>query len=769
MEDFRKWLSKYKPLLIFFVILLLLFILDRVFPVPQPKPFSKLIYANDGTLLCGYLSQDDKWRMRCRLEEISPDLIKTIIEKEDKYFYYHFGINPVAVARAATSNIYRGRRVSGASTISMQVARMLQPAQRSYFNKIIEIIRAFQLELHYSKSEILELYMSLLPYGGNIEGVKAASYIYFNRPPNRLSLAQSVVLAIIPNNPNAMRMDKSAENVCSLRNFWIRKLIRNKTFSNSSLQDALYEQIVAARYPIPSLSPHFCYYVGKKYNEDILETTLNPRIQKISESLLQSHVNSAIPKGITNGSVIVIDNKTGAVLAYCGSSDFYNTAYSGQVDGVRAIRSPGSTLKAGLYAYAFDQGVLTPKMKLLDIPTEFAGFEPENYTQEFEGEVTAEFALVNSLNIPAVRLLQLVGLPQYINLLEKAGFREITKEKKKLGLSMILGGCGVRLEQLATYFTAFANQGKMRTLKYLKRDTSLCDTVKLFSEGAVFLVLQILSSNERPDFPNELLNTTKLPHIAWKTGTSFGKKDAWAIGVSPRYTIGVWMGNFDGKGSPHLSGAEMAVPLLFALFNSIDYDSEKRWFEKPATVSMREVCAETGLLPSQNCTQIVSDYFIKGISNNKVCDLYKEVFSDEYETVQYCTGCLPPEGYKKVWYPHYDPELILWYEKNNVYYKRIPPHNKSCQARFTTEGPKILSPSQNYEYLIESGSRQQILLQAASPQDIKLHHWYINDVFYKTCKPEEKLFFVPDKGKTKISCMDDKGRNTIIFINVKNY
>ncbi|MFH1196794.1 MAG: penicillin-binding protein 1C [bacterium] len=758
-----------KLFIIIFSAVAVVSVLDKLFPLPSPKTYSKVIQSSNGTLLTSYLTQDDKWRMRTRLEEVTPELVAGIIAKEDKSFFFHSGVDFTAIVRALYQNIVSRKRESGASTITMQVVRLLEPAERNYFNKFREMIRAYQLELHYSKKEILEMYLSLLPYGGNIEGVKSASYIYFNRPPNKLSLAQSITLAVIPNNPNKFRLDVSTEPVRKMRNYWVKKFVAEETFKKNDLLDALDEPMTAQRFTVPNLAPHFSLFMNDISNEDIVRTTLDLKTQLIAEKLLFNHVNRVKGKNVSNGAVIIIDNKASSVVAYCGSADFNDINASGQVNGVTAIRSPGSTLKPGLYALAFDLGILTPKMRLMDIPTDFGGYEPENYELKFNGYVTAQYALMNSLNIPAVQLLREVTFTRFVNILANSGFGEIAKQKNQLGLSMILGGCGVTLEQLTHFFTLFANGGELYPLNYEIENIGRKEGNKIFTPGSVYLISQILSNNERPDFPNALLYNTNLPRIAWKTGTSFGKKDAWAVGYSPRYTIGVWMGNFDGKGSPHLSGAEMAVPLLFDLFNAVDYGSNKEWFKKPKDVGIRKVCAETGMLPTQYCANTIDDFYLKNISPNKECDLYKEIYVNLNGTIEYCTECLPNEGYKKEAYPVYPPEITLWFTSQNIIVKKPPPHNPLCQAKFSTKGPAIISPSRDFEYLIEEGKKQEILLQAASDATVKKQYWYVNDMYFKECTPGEKIFFAPQKGKIKITCMDDKGRSETVNITVKSY
>jgi penicillin-binding protein 1C len=751
---------------IVFSILLLFVVLDLLFPLPLKKEFSKEIHAKDGTLLTAYLTSDDKWRLRTEFEEVSPELINAIIEKEDSWFYLHFGINPVSIIHAFYQNITTGETQLGASTITMQVARMLEPKKRTYINKLSEMFRAIQLEIKYSKEEILELYLSLLPFGGNIEGVKSASYIYFDRPPDKLSLAQSITLAVIPNDPNSLRLDRSNEKIIKNRDYWINKFKHEKIFSSSDLKDALDEPIEINRYAIPVMAPHFSYYVKDNFYGDILKTTLDLSIQQTAENILQRNVNKVFYKGITNGAVLVINNRNSSVVAYCGSADFYDESSFGQVNGITAIRSPGSTLKAALYAYAFDDGNLTPQMKLPDIPTDFHGYQPENYDLQFYGNVTTEFALVNSLNIPAVKLLEQIGLNNFINFLENSGFNQIQKQKGKLGLSMILGGCGTNLQELTRIFSSFARGGKLYPLHFLAEEDD--NSEQIFSDASSYLIANILSGINRTDIA-DLSQFSKLPKFAWKTGTSYGKRDAWAIGFNPNYTIGVWMGNFNGVGSPNLSGAEVAVPLLFDLFYAIDYNSDKKWFEAPEELITREVCSESGLIPGNFCTNRIRDFAIKNQSNNEVCNIHKPVYVNLDETIQYCTGCLPSSDYKKAVYTVYSPELSVWLSQNKNDYHKPPQHNPNCTAKFVEDGPKILSPSEDYEYYLEKDSNQEILLLAASDSRVKTHYWYVNEKFVKKSKPGEKVFFIPDENKLNITCLDDKGRDGSVKVSIKYY
>ncbi len=753
---------------IFLSVILVGILLNISFPPPELKEYSQVIYAKDSTMLSAYLTSDDKWRMETTSEDITPEMVQAIIHKEDKWFYWHLGFNPISIVRAFVSNASSGKRISGASTITMQIARLMEPAERSYFNKILEIFRAVQLEIYYSKKELLEIYLSNIPMGGNIEGVKAASLLYFNKFPNKLSLSQSVLLTIIPNNPNKNRLDIPNKNVIAKRNNWLLKFKNEKLFSDESITDALEEKVESHRYSMPKIAPHFTQVIKEKSRKSEIFTSLVPKIQLQSAKLLKDHVKRNRGKGVSNGAVLILDNLTNSVVAYCGSSDFYNSNSLGQVNGITSVRSPGSALKPFLYAKGLDDGIITPKSKLLDVPTDFSSYAPENYEREFNGEVTVRYALVNSLNIPAVRLLQKVGFKSLIKLFEKVGFKQIQKQKNSLGLSVILGGCGVTLEELTTAYTVFVNKGALRKNNYYNNQSSKKEK-KIFSEEASYLISKMLSSTERTESPNLNSSVSKLPNIAWKTGTSYGRRDAWAIGYNKNYTIGVWMGNFDGKGSPYLSGSEMAVPLLFNLFNSIEYQSSANWFQEPSGIIKRDVCKNSGLLPSVNCTDIISDYYIEDVSSNKKCNHIQEIYVSNDETESYCLGCLPENNYKKKAYPYYKPELALWYKKSGVNFNSPPKHNLKCEVMGSKNGLKIISPSAEFEYHLEKNGNQELMLLATSNTDVKEIFWYVNKKYFGKTKLGEKLFFQPQNGMNNILCLDDKGGESSLEIKVKFY
>lgn len=753
---------------VFLSVILVGILLNIAFPPPELKEYSQVIYAKDSTMLSAYLTSDDKWRLETRLIDVTQEMVQAIINKEDKWFYWHLGFNPFSIVRAFINNVSPGKRVSGASTITMQIARLMKPAERSYLNKIFEIFRAIQLEYRFTKKELLEIYLSNIPMGGNIEGVKAASLLYFNKLPKKLSLSQSVLLTIIPNNPNKNRLDIPNEKVVKKKNNWLLKFKKESLFSSESIADALEERVESHRYSIPNIAPHFTQVIKSSSNESEIFTSLIPKTQLKCAKLLKNHVKRSIGKGVTNGAVLIIDNTTNSVVAYCGSSDFYNNKTSGQVNGITSIRSPGSALKPLLYAKGFDDGIITPKSKLLDVPTDFSSYTPENYEREFNGKVTVKYALVNSLNVPAVRLLLKVGFKPFMKIVESIGFNEIKRKEKTLGLSVILGGCGVTLEELTSAYSIFANNGILRRNNFFN-NKSRGKGKQIFSEEASFLISKTLVSSERTESPNLISSVSKLPNIAWKTGTSYGRRDAWAIGYNKNYTIGVWMGNFSGKGSSYLSGSEMAVPLLFNLFNSIDYQNSDNWFQEPFGISTRDVCKNSGLIPSKNCTDIIRDYYIEDVSSNEKCNHIQEVYVSNDESKSYCLGCLPEKNYKKKEYPYYQPELAIWYKKSGISFDSPPKHNESCEVMGIKNGLKILSPSAEFEYHLEKNGNQELMLLATSNTDVKEIFWYVNKKYFGKTKLGEKLFFQPQNGLNSILCVDDKGGECSLNITVKFY
>ncbi|MFT5147905.1 MAG: penicillin-binding protein 1C [Flavobacteriales bacterium] len=753
---------------LFALCLFALYIFNFIRPLEVKVDYSTLVTDKNDKVLHAFLNNDDKWRMYIEPDEISDLLKEAFLEKEDKYFYYHPGVNPFAILRAVFNNIVTGRRTSGASTITMQVARLLNPKARTYQNKFIEIVQAFQLEMKYSKDEILNLYLNLVPYGGNIEGVKAMSVLCLDKLPLQLSLSECVALSIIPNTPNSLLAGKHNERINRAKNEWVTRHLENEAFPLEQLKDALKEDFIGERKDAPKEAPHLSLRLSRANRDRAnLKATIDINTQKKVEKLVSDYSRSLSYRGIHNSSVMIIDNQTGNVLAYVGSSDFNDKEHAGQVDGISAIRSPGSTLKPFLYGLAMDVGLITPNSKLLDVPINFQGYEPENYDGEFHGSVTAKHALAHSLNIPAVKLLDGYSTKAFVKDLHNAGFAQISADKNKLGLSLILGGCGVSLEDLCGLYAAFSREGKGVNIKYLDGavDEAVADT--LLSPSASSLLSDMLLDVSRPDLPSSWRNTLNLPAVAWKTGTSYGRKDAWSIGYNKEITIGVWVGNFDGTGVPEMSGSTSAAPLLFQLFNTMNVSKSKNWINRAPDLDYRQVCSVTGQVPNEKCDNLIIDDFIPGISNTLKCDHIKRVWINPDSSMSYCMTCRPDVGYIEAYFDNLPNALVAWYDHRHVNYEKIPAHNPKCERVFYENEPRIISPVAGISYYVDIVDSTEMVLACQAYNDVDKVYWYLNDKFLQEAEPNEQVFFFPKSGDLSVTCVDDKGRKTRILTNIQ--
>lgn len=743
-------------------------VLDKLFPLPLERlNYSTVIEASDGTVLSAYLSKDDKWRIKIRRKDIPANLEKAFLFKEDKHFFHHFGINPISVIRAMFQDIRAGHVVSGASTITMQVARMLHPERRTFFNKFKEMFRALQLERHFSKEQILEMYFNLLPYGGNVEGIKAASIIYLHKQPVNLSTAEIATLLVIPNDPNRFRLGRYNGRIITERNTWLKKFAGAHLFPEKAIEQALTEPLTAKRAEIPRVAPHLCNLLyAKMQGQPYIKTNIDFNTQKRTQQILEDYIQKLELYNITNAAAVVVRNSDHAVVAYVGSADYNDKQHQGEVDGANALRSPGSTLKPFLYAMAFDKGLITPKSILYDVPMDFDGYQPQDYDRTFRGKVTVEDALLNSLNVPAVELLNKMDVNSYAQLLENGGCISLAKQQKRLGLSLVLGGCGIKLQELAGLYVSLANNGKYGPLRFTK-DVPDIRTVQLFTPEASFMVSHILTEMMRYDVPANMDDAEHFPKIAWKTGTSYGHHDGWCAGYDDKYTVAVWVGNFNDQESPELNGASSAVPLMTQIFSTLSFYNDFNWLKFPKHLSTRWVCSETGEIPGPYCTNQVIDYYIPGVSSNEVCNHMQMVYTNAKGTLSYCMSCLPKTGYVKKLYPNYPPEMIRYFDLYHIPYQKVPEHNPDCPRVYKDQSLAIQSPINGTEYILMKKESHKIMLKCNTGNDASTVYWYINNMFYGKARPDQALFFTPDNGLIKVSCTDDKGRTANVHITVR--
>ncbi|MBR9861044.1 penicillin-binding protein 1C [bacterium] len=749
-----------KITLFFLGLYVLLFIL---FPLPKLPDYSQCILDKNGEIAYAYLSYDDKWRLFVEEEDISEDLENTILFKEDKWFYWHPGVNPISLLRAAFNNTVAQKTTSGASTITMQIARMLEPKERTVWSKVKEMFRATQLEVKYSKNEILRLYLNLVPYGGNIEGIKSASLFYFNKSPNHLSLSEIVALSIIPNRPESLKPQKENSALLISRNIWLNRLRNSGIFNDTLLSEAIESELIFKLDFHPKEVPHLSRYLHKKHKQNSVETFIDPKIQALLEKQIKSRVQLMNNYGVYNGAGIIVHNPTKKVVAYAGSQDFFDNYNNGQVDGVQAIRQPGSTLKPFIYGRAIDMGIITPKKMLLDVPVNFRGYRPENFDEQFRGKVSAERALAMSLNIPAVSLLNRIGVHELTKLLIRAECKQIQRDAPKLGLSTALGGCGLSLAELAGLYSTLATDGNYSPLRYSEFDDST-EAQTILSPEATYLIHEILNQTDRPDFP--LNFNHNYPKIAWKTGTSYGRKDAWCVGYNKDYTVAIWLGNFSGEGRKELTGSGASAPVVFNIFNALDQSSHSSPFTAPKGIRPRYVCQKSGLPVNTYCSSEILDDYIPMVSENRPCDIEQEVFVSEDSTYSYCMNCLPTHECPSMIIDQIPAALAAYMTRELIPFDQAPPHNPNCTVINSAGSLKISNPTAGMEYIIAQTSSDMLSLEVEFPQDAETVQWWMNDKYIGQNFRGEKRFISPPSGKVKISCTDDNGRRDEVTFTV---
>lgn len=749
-------------------LLILLLALIVLIPVPPLKPYSLLVEDRHGDFVHAFLAADGAWRLRTAPEEIPEKLKNILIEKEDRFFYYHLGVNPLAIIRAGWQNATSGRRISGASTITMQIARMLEPKARTYSGKFTEMFRALQLELRYSKEELLEIYLSMIPVGGNIEGLKSASLLYYQTPPERLNIAQLIDLILIPTDPNNLQPDKHAERLFAMRQSRARRWLTAGFLSADDSSIIWNTAAAAQRLRLPRHAPHFALRIrSMAQRRSEVRSSLDLRMQKTVETLLTLHVQPWKQRGVHNGAVIVVDNATKEIVAYAGSENFDDAASFGQVDAIKALSSPGSTLKPLLVALLMENGSLTPRSRLIDTPYDNDGFYAENYDGTYAGLVFADDALRRSLNVPFVRLLKQTGVPEFVRFAAYAGLPSLQAQSGRLGLSVILGGCGVTLEELAGAYGAIPAGGMYAVPSFFHQEKP-ARTRRVFSASTAFMITEILSGLDRPDLPNNFASATNLPKIAFKTGTSYGRRDAWTIGYSAEYTVGVWVGNVTRKGNPDLVGSRAAAPLLVDVFNSLSSRQRRPIMQRPADVGYRQICARSGHLPTSLCTHLIDDSYSMSQSGTGNCEVDKELFVSPDGRVSYCAACVGMHAHRAVPHAEYAPELVSFWESTGHSPSRAPAHNAACARMFAGEAPRIVGLTGETTYYLTS-PKQRLALQAATGVDVRELVWYLNDKFYARTPAARKLFVSLKNGSHTITCLDDKGRMSSIRINVKYF
>ncbi len=766
--------------LVLIITLVCLKVTDWFFPLNLPgstgqQHYARIVVDEAGRPLRAFADHNGVWRYQVTLDEVSPLYIEALLNYEDRWFWSHPGINPMALLRAAYLNVTNGRIVSGGSTISMQVARLLHPHSRTMAGKLKQMLRTLQLEWHLSKKQILTLYLNVAPFGGTLEGVQAASFTYLNKPSIELTHAEAALLAVLPQAPTRYRPDLHPKAAQKARDKVLNRLVDLDIWSIEVVEDAKIERVYAAQTTQLQLAPLLSQRLLKS-NSGVVQTTIDGQLQQSLEDYLRSYIQR-MPSS-TSAAILVADNQSGAVKAYLGSADFADNNRFGHVDMVRATRSPGSTLKPFLYALALDEGLIHSHSLLADVPRSWGQYRPSNFGNGFSGPVSASDALQRSLNVPFIDLLERFGAEKFVAKLDAGGVK-LKVPGKKANLAVILGGAGTSLEKLVTGYSALARGGKSIGLKYLASELAQPVRERFFlSEPSAWVTWKTLSEISRPGSLSTYASLKSQQPLAWKTGTSFGFRDTWAIGVSQKYTIGVWIGRPDGTPIPGHSGRQTAGPLLFAVSDHIQRDNLA--IEQPQSVKQIDICWPLGIV-----SQSASHCHVKHkawVVNDTIPATWHGAETDNWQSnplpfwvntktgLRVNAGCVVKNKQQKfapLWPKVLEPWLAAQYRKNN----QLPGFDAACEGIIATadNSLQITGIADNSIYRTASNSAQlpSISLQAIGGSGQR--HWYINGELKYSAKHQQVIphpLKLP--GKQQVIVIDDAGNvdKVTVFVEV---
>jgi len=737
------------------------------------EPTSTVIESIEGELLGAQIAEDEQWRFP-HADSIPYKFERSIITFEDAYFYKHPGFNAVSIVKAFWQNLKSRSVKRGGSTLTQQVIRLSRKGQRrTYFEKLIEMILATRLELRHTKSKILTLYASNAPFGGNVVGLDMASWRYFGRNPNELSWAESATLAVLPNAPSLIFPGKNQEKLFQKRNRLLKKLFENGTIDELTYQLAIKEELPQKPYRLPQIASHLLQRIAKKNKGKRVKTTLKIDLQQEVNSIVKTHYNSLQQNKIHNIAVLVLEVKSRKVLAYIGNSPTDRT-HQKDVDIINKPRSTGSILKPFLYAGMLDAGEILPNTLVADVPTQIAGYNPKNFDLEYDGAVPASRALSRSLNVPAVRMLQQFGLDRFHHYLKELNLKDIKYNANHYGLSLILGGAESNLWDLCKSYASMSStinhyddtQGKYYKNEFVEPifDTDksvdfgeLSNEKTLFDAGSIYLTYRSLKEVNRPEGNEnwEFFDSSK--EIAWKTGTSFGFRDAWAIGSTKDYVVGVWVGNADGEGRPGLVGISTAAPILFDVFDVLP---RSKWFTKPFDEMEKiPVCNKSGYRASEICEQKDSVFVQLAGLKTKPCPNHFWVHLDEREQYQVNSSCYPINKMKhRSWFV-LPPLMEFYYQKKTPTYKVLPKFDQNCLS----EEKSIMDfiyPKESIKVFLPKGFDEQrndlVFRLAHSIQDIKIF-WYVDANFIGTTQTFHEMAIHPKIGKHTVTVIDELG------------
>jgi penicillin-binding protein 1C len=738
-------------------------------------PLSTVVEAGDGSLLGARIAADGQWRFPGS-EKVPGKFEKSLLTFEDSWFYYHPGINPVAILRALRNNIKAGEVVSGGSTITMQVARIsMGNKPRSYSEKIIEILSALKLEMFRSKKKILQLYTSNAPFGGNTVGLEAAAWRYTGKSSADITWAEAAALAILPNSPSLVYPGRNQEIFKHKRDALLKRLYERKYIDSITLVLALDEPLPGEPKPLPSKAPHLTDHFFMTNRGEIIKTTIDPALQEKATEILNTHQKDLAGNYIFNSACLIVEVETGNVLAYVGNSTLEDSqAHGGDVDIIHSLRSTGSILKPILYAGIQQSGDILPNTLIADVPTRFPGFSPKNFDLSYSGAVSAGSALSQSLNIPAVKMLQKYNPGKFLDLLRKTGFTTFNKPADYYGLSLILGGGETSLWDLTGVYASLSRvlNRYLDVKKYYKEDyhspvlirETVTNTLKTeepdppLSASSIWLTYEALQKVNRPESESGWQYFSSSPDLAWKTGTSFGFRDGWAVGTTPRYVVGVWVGNATGEGRPGLTGITAAAPLMFDLVNMMGSGA---WFKTPyEDLTMIRVCSMSGFRAGTDCQKTDEiPACINGL-RSETCPYHQIVHLNKSKTLQVTSDCVSPgEITNEPWFV-LPPAMEYFYRKKHPEYKTLPPVGQGCSLSKNLPVMEFIYPTAGIKIFIprdQTGELTRVITEVVHRNPSKKVFWHLDETYIGTTQFIHQLEMLTGSGNHILTAVDEDG------------
>ncbi|MFA8433141.1 MAG: penicillin-binding protein 1C [Marinifilaceae bacterium] len=749
--------------------------------LPSPlfrDPTSTIINSRERKLLGARIASDGQWRFP-ETEMVPQKFEQALLTFEDQYFYYHPGVNPVALGRAMIQNLKAGHVVSGGSTLSMQLIRISRKGKaRNIYQKLVEMVQALRLELGYSKKEILALYASHAPFGGNVVGLEAAAWRFFGRSARVLSWAEAATLAVLPNAPSLIYPGRNNQQLRNKRNRLLDRLEEEGIIDGTTCQLSKLEQVPSRIHSLPSLAPHLLDRVHKEHRGERIQTSVNYGLQQRINNIVQKHQIRLEANQIHNMAVLVLDVETGESRAYVGNTRRRGEELHGnQVDVIRALRSTGSVLKPFLFASMLNEGELLPHTLVADIPTQIAGYSPKNFNLSYDGAVPANEALSRSLNVPMVRMLREHGIERFHHLMRKLGMTTLNRPAGHYGLSLILGGAEGKLWDLCGIYAGLA-----RTLNHYNRYDGgyfandirkpvyqLIDSVPLGREephsllgaASIYQTFEALLEVNRPDGESGWQSFSSSRPVAWKTGTSFGFRDAWAIGATPDYVVGVWVGNGDGEGRPGLTGVSVAAPVMFDVFDLLP---NSPWFEAP-TEEMEQiaVCRESGHRAGRWCETTDTLWVPRSGLDTKVCPYHRLVHLDASKRYRVTSNCeAVSQMVHRGWFV-LPPVMEWYYKKRNPLYRPLPPYREDCRGTRGKQVMELIYPRENNRVFVPmqlDGTRGKVVFEAAHHDPDAQVFWHLDGEYLGTTCQLHQRELSPDEGSHLLTLMDEQG-NTL--------